>query len=78
MIEFYFCRTLGILKGQIEDKKLGLEPTKVLYLQGRNRKIFRSVFGSNEKCRICFRDYLTFSPSYAAEEQLGRMNQLHG
>ena len=39
---------------------MGLEPTKVLYLQGRNRKIFRSIFGSNENCRICFRDYLTF------------------
>jgi hypothetical protein len=38
-----------------------LEPTKVLYLQGRNRKIFHSVFGWNENCRICFRDYLTFT-----------------
>ena len=25
MIEFYFCRTLVILKGQIEDKKYFLE-----------------------------------------------------
>jgi hypothetical protein len=25
MIEFDFCRTLGILKGQIEDKKYFLE-----------------------------------------------------
>jgi hypothetical protein len=34
---------------------------KVQYLQGRNRKIFRLVFGSNENCIICFRDYLTFT-----------------
>ena len=45
MVEFDICRTL---KGQIEDKKIfpwvGLEPTKVSYLQGRNREIFRSFF----------------------------------
>ena len=27
-----------------------------IYLQGRNRKIFALVFGSNKNCRICFRD----------------------
>ena len=58
-------RALGILKEQIEDKKYFFEwdsnPQKYMCLQGKNRKILRSVFGSNENRRICFRDYLTFS-----------------
>ena len=40
---------------------MGLEPTKVLDLQGRNRKIFRSFFGSNENSKKSFQNYLTFS-----------------
>ena len=54
----------GILKEIIEEKKYvfdwGSNPQKyyfgAIYLQGRNRKRIRSFFGSNENCRICFRD----------------------
>ena len=61
---FELKTSLGMLKGQIEDKKYFLEwgsnPQKcyfgAIYLQGRNRKTFRLVFGSSENCRICFLD----------------------
>ena len=62
MLELDFCRTLGILKGQIEDKKYFLEwssnPEIVLLEQhlfrAEIKKKIGSVFGSNENCRICF------------------------
>ena len=44
-------------------KKFGNKVINRQYFRrlGRNIKIFRSVFGSNENCRICFREYLTFN-----------------
>ena len=52
MIEYDFCRAIGILKGQIEDKKYFLEWGSnqqkyyfgAIYLQGRNRKMFSFGF----------------------------------
>ena len=59
MIKFDFCRTLGILKGQIEDSKYFLEwgsnPQKK-YILGQEYKNISFVFGSSENCRICFRN----------------------
>ena len=34
----------------------------ILKTWGRNREIFSFDFGSIENFKICFRDYLTFSP----------------
>ena len=50
---------------KLKKKKYFLEwgsnPRIQNLFQGRNTKIFCSFFGSNENCRICFRDYLTFT-----------------
>ena len=43
---------------------VGLEPTEVLYLQGRKRKKFRSFFGSNENFNKSFRKQLTFKSGW--------------
>ena len=57
MIQFDFCRTLGILKRQIEDEKYFLEwgsNPQQYYLQGKNRKYFRSDFGSKKTVEFAF------------------------
>ena len=42
---------------------------KVLFFRSEIEKYFCSFFGSNENCRIFFRDYLTFSRSRSDKQR---------